>query len=129
MTPESAQFLRKADRLLLEGEAILKIGLGDAAGRTAYLAGFHAAQAFISEKSGRTVKTHKGVHTEFQRLTKDDANFPSALRGFLSHAYNLKAIADYQTGPGAEVSTEQATNALAEAKVFVAHVTHLLSER
>ena len=129
MTPELAQFLRKAEKLLLEAEVILKIGLEDAAGRTAYLAGFHAAQALISEKSGRTVKSHKGVHTEFQRRTKDDVNFPSALRGFLSRAYNLKAIADYQTGPGAEVSTEQATNALAEAKVFVAHVTHLLSER
>jgi uncharacterized protein (UPF0332 family) len=128
MTPESSQFLRKAERLLLEAEAILKIGLGGAAGRTAYLAGFHAAQAFISEKSGRTVKTHKGVHTEFQRLTKDDAIFPSALRAFLSHAYNLKAIADYQTGPGAEVSTEQATNAIGEAKDFVAHVKHLLGE-
>jgi uncharacterized protein (UPF0332 family) len=129
MTSESAQFLRKADKLLLEAEVILKIGLEDAAGRTAYPAGFHAAQALISEKSGRTVKTHKGVHTEFQRLTKDDANFPSDLRGFLSRAYNLKAIADYQTGPGAEVSTEQATNALAEAKIFVAHVAHLLGER
>lgn len=128
MTPESAQFLGKANRLLLEAEAILKIALDDAAGRTAYLAGFHAAQAFISEKSGRTVKTHKGVHKEFQRLTKNDANFPSALRGFLSHTYNLKAIADYQTGPGIEVSTEQATRALEEAKLFVGHVTHLLSE-
>jgi len=58
VTPESAQFLGKANRLLLEAEAILKIGLDDAAGRTAYLAGFHATQAFISEKSGRTVKTH-----------------------------------------------------------------------
>jgi hypothetical protein len=43
VTPESAQFLGKANRLLLEAEAILKIALDDAAGRTAYLAGFHAA--------------------------------------------------------------------------------------
>ncbi len=44
----------------------------DAAGRTAYLAGIHAAQALISEKTGRAVKTHKGVNVELQRLTKDD---------------------------------------------------------
>ena len=103
MTPETAQFLEKAEKLLQEAEAMLGIGLNDAAGRTAYLAGFHAAQAFISEKTGRTVKTHKGVHTEFQRLTKGALNFPTDLRVFLSHAYNLKAIADYETGPGAEV--------------------------
>jgi uncharacterized protein (UPF0332 family) len=126
MTPETAQFIGKANKLLLEAEAMLKIGLNDAAGRTAYLAGFHAAQAFISEKTGRTVKTHKGVHTEFQRLTKDDQGFRPDLRVFLSHAYNLKAIADYETGAGAEVSQEQAIQALAQAERFVAHVETLL---
>jgi hypothetical protein len=40
-------------------------------------------------------------------------------------ASNLKAIADYQTGPSIEVSTEEATKALEEAKVFVGHITHL----
>jgi uncharacterized protein (UPF0332 family) len=91
MTPEAAQFLAKALKLLQEAEAMLGIALNDAAGRSAYLAGFHAAQAFIFEKIGRTVRTHKGVHTEFQRLTKDDPNFVPDLRAFLSHAYNLKA--------------------------------------
>jgi uncharacterized protein (UPF0332 family) len=126
MTPETAQFVGKASKLLLEAEAMLKIGLNDATGRTAYLAGFHAAQAIISEKTGRTVKTHKGVHTEFQRLTKDDQGFPPDLRAFLSHAYNLKAIADYETGPGAGVSGEQAVQALAQAERFVAHLETLL---
>ena len=88
---------------------------------TAYLAGFHAAQAFISEQAGRTVKTHKGVHTEFQRLTKDDPTFVLDLRVFLSHAYNLKAIADYETGPGSTVSAERAAEAVASAEIFVAY--------
>ena len=127
MTPETTQFLEKANKLLLEAEAMLNIGLYDAAGRTAYLAAFHAAQSLISEKTGRALKTHKGVHTEFQRLTKDDTNFPPDLRGFLSRAYNLKAIADYQTGPGAEVSIEQATDALMRGKRFIAHVALLLA--
>src|ERR1019366_1200412 len=127
MTPEAAQFLAKALKLLQEAEAMLGIALNDAAGRLAYLAGVHAAQAFIFEKIGRTVRTHKGVHTEFQRLTKDDPNFVPDLRAFLSHAYNLKAIADYETGPGAEVSAQQAMWALAQAKQFVAHVEGLLA--
>jgi uncharacterized protein (UPF0332 family) len=127
MTPETAQFLGKANKLLNEAEAMLGIDLNEAAGRSAYLAGFHAAQAFISEKTGRTVKTHKGVHTEFQRLTKDDAGFPSELRAFLSHAYNLKAIADYETGPGSEVSAEQASMAVKTAHRFVAYLVKLLT--
>jgi uncharacterized protein (UPF0332 family) len=64
MTPEAGHFLNKARKLLDEAQAMLTIELNDAAGRTAYLAGFHAAQAFISEKTGGSVKTHKGVQTE-----------------------------------------------------------------
>ena len=127
MTPETAQFFDKAQKLLQEAQAMLGIGLNDAAGRTAYLAGVHAAQAFISEKTHRTVKTHKGVHAEFLRLTKNDQNLPSEVRVFLSHAYNLKAIADYETGPGAEVTADQATQAVLQAKRFVAHLTALLA--
>ena len=52
MTPETAQFLGKAQKLLLEAEAMLNIGFNDAAGRSAYLAAFHAAQSLISEKTG-----------------------------------------------------------------------------
>jgi uncharacterized protein (UPF0332 family) len=118
---------RQGAQLLQEAEAMLDIRLNDAAGRSAYLAGFHAAQAFISEKTDRTVKTHKGVHTEFQRLTKDDPTFVAELRVFLSHAYNLKALADYETRPDSGVSAEQAKDALAQAKRFVAHVGNLLA--
>ena len=61
MTPETGYFLDKARKLLAEAEAIPAINLYDVVGRTAYLAGFHAAQAFISERTGKSVKTHKGV--------------------------------------------------------------------
>jgi hydrogenase/urease accessory protein HupE len=36
----------------------LLAGVGEDAGRNAYLAGFHAAQAVIHARSGRTAKTH-----------------------------------------------------------------------
>jgi uncharacterized protein (UPF0332 family) len=93
VTPETGYFLAKAHRLIAEADAMLKIDLNDAAGRTAYLAGFHAAQALISEATGRTIKTHKGVHGEFHRLTKDDPRLDAQLRAFLSKTYNLKARA------------------------------------
>lgn len=98
----------------------------EAAGRTAYLAGFHAAQALISEKTGRGVKTHKGVNTELHRLIKGDARIDDELRAFLGFAYSLKAIADYETGPGSDVSPELAAEAVATSKRFVATMAELI---
>ncbi len=127
MTPEAARFLEKARTLLDHADVMLGVNLNDEAGRTAYLAGFHAAQAFIYENIGKALKTHKGVQTEFLRLTKDDPRFPVDLRVFLSHAYNLKAIADYETGPDSEVTAERARQAVQTGKKFVAHVARLLT--
>jgi ribosomal protein S18 acetylase RimI-like enzyme len=78
---------------------MLTAGLNYDAGRAAYLAAFHAAQAIIFERSGKVVKTHRGVNIEFLRLTKDDPVFTPDQRRFLSQAYDFKAVADYDTGP------------------------------
>jgi uncharacterized protein (UPF0332 family) len=98
----------------------------DAAGHSAYLAGFHAAQALISERTSRSVKTHRGVNAELQRLTKDDPRMDTEMRAFLGRTYNLKAIADYLTGPESEVSPEQATEAIETSKRFVAKMVELI---
>lgn len=95
---------------------MLSVNLNDEAGRTAYLAGFHAAQAFIYENIGKALKTHKGVQKEFLRLTKTDPNVPRDLRVFLSQAYNLKSIADYEIAPGYEISAERASEAVQTGK-------------
>ena len=126
MSPETGYFLEKARKVLGEAEAVLAIDLHEVAGRMAYLAGFHAAQAFISEKSGRSVKTHKGVQAELFRLTKEDPTLDPDLRVFLSRNYDLKNIADYETGPDASVSPERAGMAVQEAKRFVAHFESVL---
>jgi uncharacterized protein (UPF0332 family) len=126
LTPETGFFLAKARRLLGEAEGMLAIHYNEAAGRTAYLAGFHAAQAVISDRTGRAVKTHSGVRTEFHRLIRGDTRFDGTLRDFLGSTYNLKAIADYETGPGSDVSPERAAQAIVEAKLFVAAVAALL---
>jgi uncharacterized protein (UPF0332 family) len=97
LTPETGYFLAKARKLLGEADGMLTMHYNEAAGRTAYLAGFHAAQALISERTGHAVKTHNGVRTEFHRLVRGDARIDDELRAFLGFAYNLKAIADYQT--------------------------------
>ena len=105
---------------------MLKVNLNDAAGRTAYLVGFHAAQALIFETHGRTFKTHSGVRSEFARLVRDDARVDRELRGFLGYAYQLKEIADYESGPGSKVSPNVARVALQTARRFVECVTNLI---
>ena len=126
MTPQAAEFLEKAQHLLAEADIMLGVGLNDAAGRTAYLAGFHAAQAVIFEQVSKVFKTHHGVQTEFMRLTKDDPRVDAELRLFLSRTYNLKAVADYETGPGADVSAERAAAAVEDGRWFVTHFAALV---
>jgi uncharacterized protein (UPF0332 family) len=72
------------------------------------------------------VKTHNGVRVELHRLTKGDAAFTPDLRVFLAENYNLKTIADYEIGPGAEISPERARAALEQAKRFVAYFEAVL---
>ncbi len=55
------------------------------------------------------------------RLTKNAVDFDAKLRTFLSESYDLKTIADYEIGPGAEVSPERARIAVEQAKRFVAY--------
>ena len=119
MRSESDHILQKAEAHLERGRIMLGVGLNDDAGRAAYLAAFHAAQAVIFEQTGKLVKTHRGVQSEFLRLTKDDSLFTPDQRIFLSQAYNLKAVADYDTSPEAEISAEKASTALTAGRGFV----------
>ena len=59
-------------------------------------------------------------------MTKDDARFPAGWRGFLSKAYDFKAVADYDTGQIVEVSSHEAAEAVEAARQFVAIVRHAL---
>jgi uncharacterized protein (UPF0332 family) len=127
VTPEAAGYLAKAHDLLAQAEAMLRIELWDAAGRTAYLAEFHAAQGLIFERTRKSLKTHRGVHSEFLRLTKNDARVEAELRVGMSQAYNLKTVADYEIGPGAKVSVERAKAELARATRFVARIADLIA--
>jgi uncharacterized protein (UPF0332 family) len=124
--PETALFLEKSHELLERADTMMGVGLTDDAGRAAYLAGLHAAQAFIFETAGRVFRRHSGVQREFSRQVKDDPRVDTSLRTFLSHTYQLKAIADYETGPGSHVSEENAREAIQAARQLVECVTGLL---
>jgi uncharacterized protein (UPF0332 family) len=124
--PESALFLEKSRSFLAKAQSMLVGVWPDEAGRAAYLAGLHAARAFIFETTGEVTKSHKRARSEFARLTKDDPRFDRELRAFLGRTFNLKRLADYETGPGSEVSPERATQAIDTAHRFVAAVATLL---
>jgi uncharacterized protein (UPF0332 family) len=126
MKPESAAFLAKSREFLGKAQGMLDHQWPDEAGRAAYLAGLHAAQALIFESTGKVVKSHRGVHRELARLMKDEPRFDPDLRAFLGRAYNLKAIADYETGPGSRVSPESAKDAIQTATRFVECVASLI---
>ena len=100
MKPEAAAFIAYARRLLHDATTMVESGLSDHAARTAYLACFHTARAYIFERTDHLAKTHKGVQIEFARLTKDDLALAPDLRAFLSRAYAYKAMADYETSVG-----------------------------
>lgn len=128
MTPETALELAQAERLLARGRIMLAAGLAEDAGRAAYMAGFHAAQALIRMRTGRIARTHRGVQAEFARLARDEAKLDEELRRFLPRAYDLKTIADYETGEDATVPQDRAAAALDMAGRFVDRIAALLGE-
>ena len=65
MKPQAAAFLDKSRELLERAATMLNVGLNQDAGRAAYVAGFHAVQAFLFEQHGKAVKTHKSRFSQF----------------------------------------------------------------
>jgi uncharacterized protein (UPF0332 family) len=105
---------------------MMTVSLHEDAARAAYLASFHLAQAYIFERTGKASKSHKGVQTEFFRLSKDDARVDPDLRRFLSQSYEFKSVADYFTGDEAGTSEQEAAVAIATAKRFIEHFSSLV---
>jgi len=89
MKAESAAFVKQAGIVLARAEIMLHAGLNEDAARAAYMAGFHVAQATIFERTDKTSKSHKGVQTEFFRLTKDD---PASITSFGNSSRNPMTI-------------------------------------
>jgi uncharacterized protein (UPF0332 family) len=125
--PETERSLEKADQCLATARAELDINLSSEAGRNAYLAAFHAARAFIFERTGKLIKRHTGVQREFTRLAQDEPGIDKSFPVFLSQAYNLKAAADYETGPSSIVPPERAAAALETAARFVDCIRRVLT--
>jgi uncharacterized protein (UPF0332 family) len=127
LTPEAREHFDKARRCLARARIILAAGIGEDAGRNAYLAAFHGAQALITERMGKDAKTHRGVHTQFARLTRNEPRLSHELRQFLAQAYDIKSIADYGLGPDTDVPLDRAAAAIDTAEQFVNRVIELVT--
>ena len=128
MTPEVAAYLDKARQSLANARALIAIGLSNDAGRNAYFAAFHSAQAFIFSRTGKVAKTHSGTRSEFSRLAKSEPLLDRSVTGFLARAYALKEVADYDTGPDATIPIDRSCAALESAEQFVDRVASLLDD-
>lgn len=129
MTPEAREHLDKARECLTKArETLAVLHYADEAGRAAYMAGLHAAQAIIEERIGRSPITHRGVRTLFAQVVKDEPQLDQSFVEFLADAYDLKWTADYGTGPGAVVTDDKARDAIETARRFVDCIAVLLED-
>jgi uncharacterized protein (UPF0332 family) len=96
------------------------------AGREAYLAAYHAAEALLYERTGNIARTHRGLRVQFARLAQDDPRIDRFLVEFLAQGYELKSLADYGTGTEADISDATARAAIDRAARFVDCVASLL---
>lgn len=128
MTSETALHLAKARKCLANARASLGFGLTEDAGRSAYLTAYHAARAFVFERTGKLAKTHEVVQREFHRLARGEPRIDKEFPPFLTQAYNLKAVADYETGPDSEIPADHAGAAIRTAAHFLDCVVELLGE-
>jgi uncharacterized protein (UPF0332 family) len=128
VTPEAADYLAKARDDLNDARKIAAIGLAKVAARSAYYAAFHAAEAFIVERTGKIAKTHSGLRSEFARLAREAPEIDRAFSVFLAQAYKYKEISDYGVGPGAVITMTEADDAITNATRLIDCIATLLAE-
>jgi uncharacterized protein (UPF0332 family) len=127
MKPETADCLAKARECLDGAKQIAGLPLPQVAAREAYLAAFHAAEAYIFEQTGRTVKTHRGLRSTFSRLARSEPRIAPEYLTFLARAYELKSIADYSVGPAARpITGNDAARAIESAERLIDTISQLL---
>ena len=127
MKPEAADYLGKARHCLASAKTIAAAAVPDVAAREAYLAVYHAAEAYIFERTDKAAKTHRGVRSQFNRLAQHERRIGRDLLDFIDEGYQFKAIADYGIGPAIDaISAADATSAIDTAERFIDIIAELL---
>ncbi len=128
MKAQTTAFLEAAQIALAKAKKIHGVNIPDEAARLAYFVQFHAAQAFIFERTGKIAKTHKGVRTQFHQLSRNDpATAEKGLAESLSTTYAFKQTADYEAGAIDKITPQHSARAIRDAERFLTAVTAALS--
>ena len=82
-----ADHLAKARASIEFARYALAGGYSDEAGRTAYMATYHAAMAFIFARTSVSPRTHSGARSEFGRLARQEARITREQVSLLGWSY------------------------------------------
>jgi len=127
MKAETADYLAKARATVADAQQIATLPLPHIAAREAYLAAFHAAEAYIFEHTDKAARTHRGVQAEFARLARFEPRIGRELVAFLGAAYQFKARADYAIGATASpITAVEADTAISFAMQFIDAIAAIL---
>ena len=122
---DAAPHIVKAREILGFARYALAGAYTEEAGRSAYMAAYHAALAFIVARTGKSPKTHSGARSEFARLARTEpARISREQVSLLGWSYELKNVADYEQE--ATVSLAEAERAIEEASRFVETIATLI---
>ena len=121
---EAEPHIEKARQSLGFARYALAGEYAEEAGRSAYMAAYHAAIAFIIARGGKSPRTHSGARSEFARLARDEPRISRAQVSLLGWSYELKNVADYEQV--AAVSVAEAERAIEEASQLVATIASLV---
>ena len=122
MTDAGAHTVKAREHLEFAHYALASEYAGEA-GRSAYMAAFHTALAFIAARSGKSRKTHGGTRSEFARLTRQDPRIGREQVSLPGWSYDLKNAADYDQE--ARVSLAEAEGAIYESSQLVETIAAL----
>lgn len=125
---EIEDLLALARTQLAKASAFLGFDYPDEAGRVAYLAAFNAARGYLLFLTDKNVKTHNGVQNQFYKSVQGDPRFDRELQVFLSRAYNLKAITDYESGPSPKIPSEALRKTIETATRLVDLIEKIIKE-
>jgi uncharacterized protein (UPF0332 family) len=125
---ETADYLDKSRHCVAGAKTIAAAGLPDVAAREAYLAAYHAAEAYIFERTNKAAKTHRDVRSQFNRLAQRELGIEREFPTFLAEGYEFKTIADYGIGPAIDaISPDDAAFAIDTAERFIDAIAELLA--
>jgi uncharacterized protein (UPF0332 family) len=129
MRPEAADHLGKARRCLDEAKQIAALApLHEVVAREAYFAAYHAAAAYVYERTRKTAKTHRGLRSEFSRLARDEPRISRKYLAFLAKGFEHKSIADYGVGFVARpITSEDASSAIDTAARLIDCIAEILT--